>query len=170
MKRIVLLLIVASVVMFAVALKTPLRTIRSLIPYPEVEQSPQPEKTADAKSAKRDDYRKTPGTVARQWAEADDHRTPDTKPVVATATPKQSASARRSASSASLGGQATLSNPAPLYAINSTHGSVMSVLTTGTVVEPNLQVMDVNGSWTLVRVPGLNTMGFVRTEDLAAPQ
>jgi hypothetical protein len=57
---------------------------------------------------------------------------------------------------------------AALYANNSTRSNVLTVLREGTIIEPDLQILDAAGSWTLVRIPTLNIFGFVQTGNLAA--
>jgi hypothetical protein len=172
-KRIVLLLIVVSVVMFAFVLKTPLQTIRSVFPYAEVEQTPQPKKEADSKAVKQDTRRKKrPVTSSSRPAET---VSASTDPPTNADPPKRSeanqtqpprASTRAPRGIAPGRPQTTINNPVSLYAINSPRSSVLSVLSKGTVVEPNFQIMDVYDSWTLVRVPTLNAVGFVRTSEL----
>ena len=174
MKRIVLLLIVVSVVMFAFVLKTPLQTIRSVFPYAEVEQTPQPKKEADSKAVKQDNRRKKrPVTSSSRPAETVSASTETVS--VSTDPPKRSeanqtqpprANTRTPRGIAPARPQTTINNPVSLYAINSPRSSVLSVLSKGTVVEPNFQIMDVYDSWTLVRVPTLNAVGFVRTSEL----
>jgi hypothetical protein len=55
-----------------------------------------------------------------------------------------------------------------LYAINSKADTILRVLSKGTVVEPNMQVIDARDSWTFVRVPELRISGFVETSNLVA--
>lgn len=171
LKLIVLLLIVVSIVMFVVVLKTPLRTIRSVVfPDETALESQSTEQPDNPKAAKRDKVRKTTATTANnsgskaggsssapsvtKGAEVDQPRT-------------TSAGGRASDRSLLLGQLLTISNDSvALYSINSTRGSVRTVLNEGTVVEPNLQVIDGDGNWTLVRVPELNMSGFVHTENL----
>ena len=56
---------------------------------------------------------------------------------------------------------------AALYAMNSSKSNVLTVLSKGTIVEPNLQLLDSVDNWTLVRVPTLNMFGYVQTGRLA---
>jgi len=58
---------------------------------------------------------------------------------------------------------------ASLYASNFWKSNVLTVLSKGTIVEPNFELLDADDNWTLVRVPTLNIVGFVQTRNLATP-
>jgi len=45
----------------------------------------------------------------------------------------------------------------------------LRVLSKGTIVEADLQLLDAADDWTLVRVQTLNISGFVQTRNLATP-
>jgi len=166
-KRIVLLLIVVSAVMFAFVLKTPLHTIKAVLQYAEVEQPAQPKKESDPKPAKQDTRRKTRVvTLVSHPAEIASVDADRPKPTAADRTQTARPNTRAPRQIAPARPQKTLNNPVMLYAINSPRSSVLNVLSKGTVVEPNLQIMDVYDSWTLIRVPVLNAVGFVRTSEL----
>jgi hypothetical protein len=164
-KRIVLLLIIVSVVMFAIVLKTPLRTIRSAVfPQSDATES-QPKDKADKQTGKRD--------RARVATTSDGHRpdanslSPSARTTRIVESPQLSMSGRstdrRFASRNALG---IARDSVALYTINSVHGSVLTVLHKGTLVEPSLQVTDTSGQWSYVRVPEINTFGFVQTQDV----
>jgi hypothetical protein len=170
LKLIVLVLIVVSIVMFMVVLKTPLRTIRSVVfPDETASESQSTEPPDNAKAAKRDKVRKTNSTTSNNSGSkaGGSSSAPSVKKAEVDQPRTISAGGRASDRSLLLGQPLTISNDSvALYSINSTLGSVRTVLNKGTVVEPNLQVIDGDYSWTLVRVPELNMSGFVHTENL----
>jgi hypothetical protein len=55
---------------------------------------------------------------------------------------------------------------APVYSYNSTTSSVVEVLKKGEQVETNLEVIDSEGRWILVKKQQHNQSGFVRSENL----
>jgi hypothetical protein len=170
LKVIVLLLIVVSIVMFAVVLKTPLRTIRSVVfPDETASESQSTEQPDNAKAAKRDKVRKTNSTTSNNSGSkaGGSSSAPSVMKAEVDQPPTISAGGRASDRSRLVVQPLTISNDSvALYSNNSTRGSVRTVLNKGTVVEPNLQVIDGDDRWTLVRVPELNMSGFVHTENL----
>jgi hypothetical protein len=170
LKLIVLLLIVMSIVMFVVVLKTPLSTIRSVVfPDETASESQSTEQPDNAKAAKRDKVRKTTATTSNNSGSkaGGSSSAPSVTKAAEVDQPRTSAGGRASDRSLFLRQPLTISNDSvALYSINSTRGSVRTVLNEGTVVEPYLQVIDGDDSWTLVRVPELNMSGFVHTENL----
>ena len=58
---------------------------------------------------------------------------------------------------------------ASLHATNFWKSNVLTVLSKGTIVEPDFELLDADDNWTLVRVPTLNIVGFVQTRNLATP-
>jgi len=172
LKLIVLLLIVVSIVMFMVVLKTPLRTIRSVVfPDETASESQSAEQPDNAKAAKRDKVRKTTATTSNNSGSkaGGSSSAPSVAKAAEVDQPRTTSAGRRASDRNLLSGQPlTISNDSvALYSNNSTRGSVRTVLNKGTVVEPNLQVIDGDDSWTLVRVPELNMSGFVHTENLS---
>ena len=169
MRRIVLLLIVASVVMFAVVLKTPLRTLRSAV-FPEDDSAS--ETQASNKSELSAKGTKPPRTKSTSSTHDRLERTAGnlTSPPAGTATQEEAKAPathifRNLVSSPTL----TISvDSVALYSINSTRGSILGLLRKGTVVVPSLRVMDGDVNWVLVRVPELNVSGFIQTEKLAS--
>jgi hypothetical protein len=59
---------------------------------------------------------------------------------------------------------------APVYSSNSPRSSIVRVLTKGEKVETNLEVIDSEGRWSLVRTGDLKRSGFVRSESLDRAQ
>ena len=173
MKFIVLLLIIASVVMFAVVLNMPLGTIPSLFLQREaaVESHPK-ENPRKAKSARQDKARKTTlATSVRQRREtADVSSTPSSTTVEPDRAQPQPAVNIRPAGRNLLSREALAipRDSVALYAINSKVDPILRVLSKGTVVEPNMQLIDAHDSWTFVRVPSLRLSGFVQTSNLVA--
>jgi hypothetical protein len=58
---------------------------------------------------------------------------------------------------------------APVYAFNSLRSAIVYRLKKGDSVEADLELVDSEGRWTLIRTSGLNRSGFVRSEDLEWP-
>jgi hypothetical protein len=169
LKLIVLLLIVVSIVMFMVVLKTPIRTIRSVVfPDETASESQSTEQPDNAKAAKRDKVRKTNSTTSNNsGSKAGGSSSAPSVTKAEVDQPRKISTGGRASDRSLLLGQLTISNDSvALYSINSTRGSVRTLLNKGTVVESNLQVIDGDDSWTLVRVPELNMSGFVHTENL----
>lgn len=166
MRRVVLLLIVASIVMFAVVLKTPLRTLRYVI-FPEDDSTSE---TQTAKKleplAKGTGRTKTaPGSSAQDRLETAEGNSTSHAGIAA---PDETQSPAASISRHSVSTPpATISvESVALYSVNSTRGSVLSVLRRGTVVVPSLQVMDGDVNWVLVKVPDLNVSGYIQMDKL----
>src|SRR5215471_10003236 len=146
LKLIVLLLIVVSIVMFMVVLKTPIRTIRSVVfPDETASESQSTEQPDNAKAAKRDKVRKTNSTTSNNsGSKAGGSSSAPSVTKTEVDQPRTiSAGGRASDRSLLLRLPVTVSNDSVgLYSINSTRGSVRTVLNKGTVVEPSLQVID----------------------------
>lgn len=173
MKFIVLLLIIASAVMFAVVLNMPLGTIPSVLLRGKAAAESQPkESPRKAKSAAKDKARRTTSaTSVRQRRErTGTSSTPSSTTVEPDRAQSQPAVNIRPADRDLLSRQALTipRDSVALYAINSKADSILRVLSKGTVVEPNMQVIDARDSWTFVRVPELRISGFVETSNLVA--
>lgn len=61
---------------------------------------------------------------------------------------------------------ATVSGDAPVYSVNSRDSRIIKVLKKGEKVTTDLQVIDVQGRWTIVKKPDLSKPGFVLDENL----
>lgn len=165
MSRIVLLLVVASVAMFALVLKTAPRAL----PYIGLwdTEDPQPSKKVVEATTK------PPSAKVQAPTKSGSHRVTTPAQSSAPATTRESDQATRSVRNLSSEKEVTSAkrlaigrDSATLYAVNSSKGTVLTVLSKGTVVEPNLQLLDAADNWTLVRVPDLNMFGFVQTANL----
>jgi hypothetical protein len=167
-RRIVLLLMVASVVMFIFVLKTPGRLLRSTILGQD--ESKQATEKADATKTLPGKAAKSAKRSARA-PQASRRTSPDTPLETGMRTPtKPEAGIRPSKSDLISPKTLTVAGDAAmLYPINSSKSNVLTVLSKGTLVEPNLQIIDAADNWTLVRVPTLNLFGFVQTGNLARP-
>lgn len=175
MGRVVLFLIVVSAVVFAVVLKTPLRTIQSAI-FPEdysasASQTQTPIKSEAAAKATKSAKTKSKSSTSVNRLEVEPNEGNLTSPVgtpVAIAEVK-APSARVSKKLLPPPTLTTSADSVALYSINSTtRGRVLGMLKRGTVVIPSLQVMDGDVNWVLVRVPELNLSGFIQTEKLVS--
>lgn len=167
MRRVVLLLIVASIVMFAVVLKTPLRTLRSAV-FPEPDSTSEMQKPQKRESSAKGTRppKTAPGSSALHRPEmAGENLT--SRAGIPAGDEAKSPAARISRNLVSTPIVTIAVESVALYSVNSTQGSILSVLGRGTVVVPSLQVMDGDVNWVLVRVPELNMSGFIQTDQLA---
>jgi hypothetical protein len=169
-KFIVLLLIIASVVMFAVVMKMPLGTIPSVFLQRQAAAESHPkENPQNTKSVGQDKTRRTTSTTSiRQRREtAGVSSTPAPTIVKPDRAQPQPAVNIRPAGRDLLSREAlAIPNSVALYANNSKVDSILRVLSQGTVVEPSMQVIDAHDSWTFVRIPELKIFGFVETSNL----
>ena len=165
----VLLLIAAAGVFVMFVTKTPFRTTRADAFVPkDVAETKETRGKADAKRDKRTSRQNTSvkaNANAQPAVSTHDLDTPATVQVSASATSFKSIDRLKHdvlASDALTISEASVT----LYAINSSRGRVVKILSKGTVVVPNIQIADSADNWTLVRVPDLNISGFVQTADL----
>jgi len=166
-RRIVLLLIVASIVMFAVVLKTPLRTLRSVV-FPEADSTSEiqtPQKRESSAKGTRPP-KTTPRSSAPDQAETAEGNLASRVGIPAVDEAKSPA-ARIFRNLVSTPVVTISVESVALYSVNSTRGAILSVLGRGTVVVPSLQVTDGDVNWILVRVPELNVSGFIQADKLA---
>jgi hypothetical protein len=63
-------------------------------------------------------------------------------------------------------GLATVSGDAPVYSVNSRDSRIIKVLKKGEKVATDIQVIDGQGRWTIVKKPDLSKPGFVLDENL----
>jgi hypothetical protein len=54
----------------------------------------------------------------------------------------------------------------PVYATNSASSRILKVLNKGDQIQTDLAVIDSQGQWSLVRIPGQRISGYVHTEDI----
>jgi hypothetical protein len=152
--------------MFAIVLKTPLGTMRSVL-FPEDDSAPQtqapPTRGSSAKASKPPKPKAT-NSLNDQTKAAEGN---SVAPAATTGRAETKASARRSPGNLiSAHVLTTSTDSVALYSNNSTQGAVVGVLRRGTVVVPTLQVTDGTVNWILVRVPDLNLSGFIQIENL----
>jgi hypothetical protein len=160
-KRIVLLLVVSSVAMFVLVLKTPPK-LTSIGLWGENEAQQTSNKAVQTSTAKRQT-----ANVQTPVKSGGERKTTPTRPSPAPTTTRGSDQQAKSEKAVPSAKGLTISgDSATLYAVNSPKGKVLTVLSKGTVVEPDLQLLDAAGNWTLVRVPDLNMAGFVQTSNL----
>jgi len=57
-------------------------------------------------------------------------------------------------------------NDTPVYSVNSKESSIVKLLNKGDRVSTDLDVIDVNGRWTIVKKNDLSKPGFVQPENL----
>ena len=58
------------------------------------------------------------------------------------------------------------SDSAEIYSVNFPRGTMLHSLNKGEKVQTDLEVVDAEGGWTLVKGPGQRAIGFVRSENL----
>jgi len=170
-RSLVLLFAIASVAMFAWALRTPGRLSPSANFWQD--ESKQTSEKADAKRT---------ASLAAKSARVANFSTPRKAPTERGASPATAATREiRAATKAPVRTHPvkrdvfsskvlTISgDSASLYASNFSKSNVLRVLSKGTIVEADLQLLDAADDWTLVRVQTLNISGFVQTRNLATP-
>ena len=164
MKRLVLLLVVASVAMYVFVLRTTGRLLPSAIFWQD--ESKQMSEKADAKlTASPAGKSARVGNFSTRRDAPTERRTSSDSAAEAEIPPIRTHPASSYVISKKV---VTISvDSAALYAINSSKSNVLTVLSKGTIVEPNLQLLDAADNWTLVRVPTLNIFGYVQTGKLA---
>jgi hypothetical protein len=159
MARVVFFLVVGSVLTFVAILKSPMKTIIMSELQSEVQ-------TASSEPAKELPSRK----VSKPPQKTDAVRkTAENVPSVLQRTeivfvPSAPAPASNNTQNDSL--TRVLSDSAAIYSFNSSTSTVVTHLKKGDVVNPNLEVIDAGGRWTLVTVADQHTFGFVRSEYL----
>jgi len=170
-KLFVLLLVVASVAMFVLVLGTPGRLFPSATFWQD--ESMQTSEKADAKL--------TASLAAKsaRIANFSTHReaptargtSPDTAAKAEIRVPTKAPVRTHPVKSDVFSSKVlTISgDSASLYAINSSKSNVLTVLSKGTIVEPNFQLIDAAENLMLVQVPTLNIIGFVEARNLATP-
>jgi len=170
-KSLVFLLAIASVAMFAWVLRTPGRLLSSANFWQDdskqTSEKADPKLTASraAKSARVANF------STRREAPTARRTSPDTAGTAEIRVPtKAPVKAHPVKSDVFSSKVLTISgDSASLYAMNSSKSNVLRVLSKGTIVELNFELLDADDNWTLVRVPTLNIFGFVQTRNLATP-
>jgi len=167
-KKLVLLMMVGSVAMYALVLRTQGRLSWDTVfsefhPHPTERAAPTAPKAQTAKSAagahSKRTYQRAAASATSAVAEIELPKSA-TRPVW---------KRRSQAPLVSPKALAISGDSVAVYAANSASGNVLTVLSEGIVVEPALNVLDSAGNWTVIRVPDRNVSGFVRTVNLALP-
>jgi hypothetical protein len=169
MKRLMLLFVVASIAFFVFILRTPGRLLPSAI-FGQDESKQTPAK-ADAKLAASPTAKsaRAANFATRREAPTTEPTSPATAAEVEIQVSKKAPVRTHPLNSHVMSSKVlTISgDSAALYVNNSTGSNVLTVLSRGTIIEPDLQILDAAGSWTMVRIPTLNISGFVQTGNLA---
>lgn len=110
------------------------------------------EQSARAKSTRRNAVKRSKQTGPSN---------PDEAPMSAARLPEQQ--------SKQDDGLATVSGDAPVYSVNSRDSRIIKVLKKGEKVATDIQVIDEQGRWTIVKKPDLSKPGFVLDENLQPP-
>ena len=170
-KSLVFLLAIASVAMFAWVLRTPGRLLSSANFWQD--DSKQTSEKADAKltASLAAKSARVANFSTRREAPTARRTSPDTAGTaeirVRTKAPVKAHPVKSDVFSSKV--LIISGDSASLYASNSSESNVLTVLSKGTIVELNFELLDADDNWTLVRVPTLNIVGFVQTRNLATP-
>ena len=170
-KSLVFLLAIASVAMFAWVLRTPGRLLSSANFWQD--DSKQTSEKADAKltASLAAKSARVANFSTRREAPTARRTSPDTAGTaeirVRTKAPVKAHPVKSDVFSSKV--LIISGDSASLYASNFSKSNVLTVLSKGTIVEPNFELLDADDNWTLVRVPTLNIFGFVQTRNLATP-
>ena len=170
-KSLVFLLAIASVAMFAWVLRTPGRLLSSANFWQDdskqTSEKADPKLTASraAKSARVANF------STRREAPTARRTSPDTAGTAEIRVPTKAPVKAHPVKSDVFSSKVLIisGDSASLYAMNSSKSNVLRVLSKGTIVELNFELLDADDNWTLVRVPTLNIFGFVQTRNLATP-
>ena len=170
-KSLVFLLAIASVAMFAWVLRTPGRLLSSANFWQDdskqTSEKADPKLTASraAKSARVANF------STRREAPTARRTSPDTAGTAEIRVPTKAPVKAHPVKSDVFSSKVLIisGDSASLYAMNSSKSNVLRVLSKGTIVELNFELLDADDNWTLVRVPALNIFGFVQTRNLATP-
>jgi hypothetical protein len=164
-----LLLVIASIALFVFILRTPGRLLPSAIFWQD--ESKQTREKTDAKLAANPAAKsaRVANFSTHQEAPTTEQTSPATAAEVEIRVSKKAPVRTHPLNSRVISSKVlTISgDSASLYVNNSTGSNVLTVLSKGTIIEPDLQILDAAGSWTLVRIPTLNISGFVQTGNLA---
>ena len=171
MKLFVLLLVVASVAMFVLVLGTPGRLFPSATFWQD--ESMQTSEKADAKltASLAAKSARVANFSTRREAPTARRTSPDIAGTAEIRVPTKAPVKAHPVKSDVFSSKVLIisGDSASLYAMNSSKSNVLRVLSKGTIVELNFELLDADDNWTLVRVPTLNIVGFVQTRNLATP-
>ncbi len=170
-KSLVFLLAIASVAMFAWVLRTPGRLLSSANFWQD--DSKQTSEKADAKltASLAAKSARVANFSTRREAPTARRTSPDTAGTAEIRVPRKAPVKAHPVKSDVFSSKVLIisGDSASLYAMNSSKSNVLRVLSKGTIVELNFELLDADDNWTLVRVPTLNIFGFVQTRNLATP-
>ena len=170
-KSLVFLLAIASVAMFAWVLRTPGRLLTSANFWQD--DSEQTSEKADAKltASLAAKSARVANFSTRREAPTARRTSPDTTGTAEIRVPTKAPAGTHPVKSDVFSSKVLIisGDSASLYAMNSSKSNVLRVLSKGTIVELNFELLDADDNWTLVRVPALNIFGFVQTRNLATP-
>ena len=170
MKSLVLLFTIASVAMFAWVLRTPGRSLPSANFWQD--DSKHTSEKADAKLTKSRAAKSARVANFSTRRETPTARTtsPDTAGTTEIRVPRRAPVRAHAVKSDVFSSNVLIisGDSASLYATNFSKSNVLTVLSKGTIVKPNFELLDVD-DWTLVWVPTLKILGFVQTRNLAIP-
>ena len=170
-KSLVFLLAIASVAMFAWVLRTPGRLLSSANFWQD--DSKQTSEKADAKltASLAAKSARVANFSTRREAPTARRTSPDTAGTAEIRVPTKAPVKAHPVKSDVFSSKVLIisGDSASLYAMNFSKSNVLTVLSKGTIVELNFELLDADDNWTLVRVPALNIFGFVQTRNLATP-
>ena len=170
-KSLVFLLAIASVAMFAWVLRTPGRLLSSANFWQD--DSKQTSEKADAKltASRAAKSARVANFSTRREAPTARRTSPDIAGTAEIRVPTKAPVKAHPVKSDVFSSKVLIisGDSASLYAMNSSKSNVLRVLSKGTIVELNFELLDADDNWTLVRVPTLNIFGFVQTRNLATP-
>jgi hypothetical protein len=166
MARIVLILVVCSVLMFAVVLQTQPQFVKSAL---SAYTSFISDTTTPAEKEKKVPARQAAKTKPRSAAPSRETVTPAEKgpdtAALQEVRPVDSSQHRRRPYVFRVASDGT-----ELYSLNSANGSVVSVLRKGDIVEPQLEVNDAGRTWAFVNVTGQRVSGFLPRDSFERQQ
>ena len=159
MARVVFFLVIGSVLTFVVILKSPMKSIIMSELQSEI-QTPNSEPAKELPSKKVSKPPQKTGVVRK----AAEHVPSVLQHTDIVYVPSVPAPAPNNTQNDTL--TRVMSDSAPIHSFNSSTSTVLSHLKKGDVVNPDLEVIDAGGRWTLVTVVDQHTFGFVRSEHL----
>ena len=159
MGRLLILLTIGSAVIFVMVLNTPLKSITT--------SGLSANESANNKPVK-DPIRIPVSHQARKPAHRNALRGPSPlRPSTAgTETGRQKLETPPSDRAENVSWATVSSDSAEIYSMNFPRGTMLHSLNKGEKVQTDLEVVDAEGRWTLVKGPGQRAVGFVRSENL----
>jgi hypothetical protein len=166
MARIVLVLVVCSVLMFAIVLQTPPQFLKSAVSaYASFVGDPKTHAVKVEKPAVRSGKARRTSPRPSPVATPPENVTDAIAQAAPVPTPTRSSQHRVRPYVFCVA-----SNGTELYSLNSANGPVVIVLQRGEIVEPQLEINDAGRTWAFVTVTGQNLSGFLRRDSLERQQ